>query len=119
MMYMCTCVFKHSFLHEPVLYSNYSILKLGVKTVAVFLFEQFFSVAIFQIALWDLAIERDDGKARQQKQENGELEDLPPQLLFIHQGMHDVKEIHWHRQIPGLLVSTSHSGFDVFKTISV
>ena len=69
-----------------------------------------------QVALWDLALERDQD---QQQQGDEQLSDLPPQLLFIHQGLQDIKEIHWHRQIPGLLVSTSHSGFDVFRTISV
>ena len=69
-----------------------------------------------QIALWDLAIERDE-EAESAKSE--ELKNLPPQLLFIHQGLKDVKELHWHRQIPGLVMSTSHSGFDVFRTISV
>lgn len=66
-----------------------------------------------QVALWDLAIERDEEAVSE------ELRDLPPQLLFIHQGLKDVKEIHWHRQIPGLLMATSHTGFDVFRTISV
>jgi len=75
-----------------------------------------------QVALWDLALEKDQ---QQQQQQGGsgddeqQLAELPPQLLFIHQGLQDIKEIHWHRQIPGLLVSTSHSGFDVFRTISV
>ena len=36
---------------------------------------------MFQIALWDLAIERDTEAAA----EDSKLEDLPPQLLFIHQ----------------------------------
>ena len=40
-------------------------------------------------------------------------------LLFIHQGLKDVKEIHWHKKIPGLLMVTSHTGFDLFRTISV
>ena len=74
-----------------------------------------------QIALWDLALERDTEEV---SQDNGadvdsELKDLPPQLLFIHQGLQDIKELHWHKQIPGLLISTSHSGIDVFRTISV
>ncbi|XP_059090289.1 glutamate-rich WD repeat-containing protein 1-like [Tigriopus californicus] len=71
-----------------------------------------------QIALWDLALEKDD-EAEQPSGTGDELKDLPPQLLFIHQGLQDIKELHWHRKYPGLLVSTSHSGFDVFRTISV
>eukprot|EP00095_Tigriopus_kingsejongensis_P005651 maker-scaffold209_size256900-snap-gene-0.15 protein:Tk05651 transcript:maker-scaffold209_size256900-snap-gene-0.15-mRNA-1 annotation:"glutamate-rich wd repeat-containing protein 1" len=70
-----------------------------------------------QIALWDLAIEKDEEETPEVN--NPELEDLPPQLLFIHQGLQDIKEIHWHRQYPGLLLSTSHSGIDVFRTISM
>ena len=70
-----------------------------------------------QIALWDLAVEKDEeeeGAANDPK-----LKDLPPQLLFIHQGLEDVKEVHWHPRVPGLVMATSQSGFDVFKTISV
>jgi len=68
-----------------------------------------------QVALWDLALERDAEAGADDPQ----LKDLPPQLLFIHQGLKDVKEIHWHKKIPGLLMATSHTGFDVFRTISV
>ena len=70
-----------------------------------------------QIALWDLSLERDEEEVAALA--NSELKDLPPQLLFIHQGLKDIKEIHWHKQVPGMIVSTSHTGFDVFKTISV
>ena len=70
-----------------------------------------------QIALWDLAIEKDPEEEIIDKSD--ELKDIPPQLLFIHQGMQDIKELHWHPQIPGLLVSTSQTGFDVFRSISV
>lgn len=73
-----------------------------------------------QIALWDLALEKDSEEATvNDKSVESELKDLPPQLLFIHQGLKDIKELHWHKQIPGLLISTSHSGIDVFRTISV
>jgi len=68
-----------------------------------------------QVALWDLALERD----AEAGEEDPKLKDLPPQLLFIHQGLKDIKEIHWHSKIPGLLMATSHTGFDVFRTISV
>uniref|UniRef100_UPI00398EFB14 glutamate-rich WD repeat-containing protein 1-like n=1 Tax=Pristiophorus japonicus TaxID=55135 RepID=UPI00398EFB14 len=76
-----------------------------------------------QVTQWDLAVERDqeleaEGQ-QQQEEEDDALSQLPPQLLFIHQGQQDIKELHWHPQCPGVMVSTAHSGFDVFRTISV
>ncbi|KAK7490869.1 hypothetical protein BaRGS_00017925 [Batillaria attramentaria] len=64
-----------------------------------------------QITIWDLAVEPEEGA--------DEGLDVPPQLLFIHQGQSDIKEIHWHRQLPGVIVSTAHSDFNVFRSISV
>ncbi|CAB0019568.1 unnamed protein product, partial [Nesidiocoris tenuis] len=72
------------------------------------------SGADHQIALWDLAVERDESEPVE-----AELKNLPPQLLFIHQGQIDIKELHWHPQIPGMVISTANSGFNFFKTISV
>ncbi|KAI8908479.1 WD40-repeat-containing domain protein [Gorgonomyces haynaldii] len=70
-----------------------------------------------QITLWDLALEHDNEEEKLPT--NGtEGVQVPPQLLFIHQGQTNVKEVHWHPQIPGLLVSTSFDGFNIFKTIN-
>ncbi|CAA6665045.1 unnamed protein product [Spirodela intermedia] len=70
-----------------------------------------------QLTIWDLSLERDEEdeaefKANMKDQVNAP-ENLPPQLLFVHQGQKDLKELHWHQQIPGMLVSTAADGFNV------
>ncbi|XP_066484279.1 glutamate-rich WD repeat-containing protein 1 [Tiliqua scincoides] len=68
-----------------------------------------------QVTQWDLAVERDEeGEA-----EDPTLASIPPQLLFVHQGENDIKELHWHPQCPGTLITTALSGFNIFRTISV
>lgn len=70
------------------------------------------------VTLWDLAVEADDEEISQQRKEAQELQDIPPQLLFVH-WQRDVKDVRWHSQIPGCLVSTGGDGLNVWKTISV
>ncbi|XP_055383252.1 glutamate-rich WD repeat-containing protein 1 [Condylostylus longicornis] len=74
-----------------------------------------------QIALWDLAVEKDEDEDEVCSTSNNqdELKNLPPQLLFIHQGQQDIKELHWHPQLTGVILSTANSGFNIFRTISV
>nr|XP_016931008.2 glutamate-rich WD repeat-containing protein 1 [Drosophila suzukii] len=72
-----------------------------------------------QIALWDLSVEKDTDQVQDPAQNENELSKLPPQLLFIHQGQKEIKELHWHAQLPGVLLSTAHSGLNIFRTISV
>lgn len=65
-----------------------------------------------QITIWDFSVEREEGAAEEDV-------DVPAQLLFQHCGQTDIKEVHWHAQLPGVLISTAHSDFNIFRTICV
>lgn len=67
-----------------------------------------------QVTFWDLSLEADE-----ESSEEGGAVKIPPQLLFIHQGQTSVKEIHWHPQIPGAVVSTASDGFNFFKPANI
>jgi ribosome assembly protein RRB1 len=58
------------------------------------------------LTLWDLAVELDDEESR----DTAGVADVPPQLLFVHY-MENVKECHWHPQIPGTIMGTGGDGF--------
>ncbi|CCD26449.1 ribosome biosynthesis protein RRB1 NDAI_0H02750 [Naumovozyma dairenensis CBS 421] len=70
------------------------------------------------VTLWDLSVEADDEEIKQQAAETKELQQIPPQLLFVH-WQKEVKDVKWHKQIPGALVSTGTDGLNIWKTISV
>lgn len=55
--------------------------------------------------VYDLSVEEDDTAAGL---------DVPPQLLFVHSGSEQFKEVHWHPQISSCLMTTALSGFSVF-----
>lgn len=79
-----------------------------------------------QVTIWDLSVEADEesggvhgGETLPAAAERGDAAELsqiyPPQLLFIHQGQSNVKELHHHPHIPGAIVTTAEDGFNVFK----
>jgi ribosome assembly protein RRB1 len=69
-----------------------------------------------QVTVWDLSVEADDeAAAAAAAAMDPTLSEFPAQLLFIHQGQTNVKEIHFHPQVPGVILSTAQDGFNVFK----
>ena len=63
-----------------------------------------------QLTVWDLSVEADTNNST-----DPVITDFPPQLLFIHQGQYNIKELHHHPQINGVVVSTAEDGFNIFK----
>ena len=67
------------------------------------------------MTVWDLSVEADDESTTAALSLDTNLQEFPAQLLFIHQGQTNVKEIHFHPQIPGTIMSTAEDGFNIFK----
>lgn len=67
-----------------------------------------------QLTLWDLALE-EDPEAESAVHGRDDLQGIPPQLFFVHQGQNEIKELHWHAQLPGVLGSTAEDSFHMLK----
>lgn len=74
-----------------------------------------------QCTLWDLSLERDPSEEQELVGElfgRPDLEGIPDPLMFQHQGLIAPKEVHWHSQIPGMLVTTDYNGLHLFKPMN-
>lgn len=67
-----------------------------------------------QVTIWDLSVELDP-EEQAAKQAEG-MGDVPSQLMFVHMGQKDIKEVRWHKQLPGVVLTTAASGFNVFSS---
>jgi ribosome assembly protein RRB1 len=72
------------------------------------------SCADNSVTLWDFSVEEDAEGVPVQTNIT-----LPPQLMFVHQGQVDVKEAHWHPQIPGVCGTTALDGLNIFKPSNI
>lgn len=80
------------------------------------------------VTLWDMSLEADDeaeaalGYAKAGAAAGagagagaGPVDDTPPQLLFVHAGQNDVREAHFHPQLPGVLMSIASDGLNIWR----
>eukprot|EP01016_Furgasonia_blochmanni_P047994 TRINITY_DN7107_c0_g1_i1.p1 TRINITY_DN7107_c0_g1~~TRINITY_DN7107_c0_g1_i1.p1 ORF type:complete len:587 (+),score=125.17 TRINITY_DN7107_c0_g1_i1:304-2064(+) len=63
-----------------------------------------------RVSIWDFSVEPDDEEETDDTDVN-----LPHQLMFLHQGQEDIKEIRYHPRFYEMLISTSNDGIHVFK----
>lgn len=68
-----------------------------------------------QLVIWDVSVEADEDSVQATQLAGEELEDLPMQMIFLHEGQTDVKEVRWHPQLVGVLASTAATGFHIFR----
>jgi ribosome assembly protein RRB1 len=71
-----------------------------------------------QCTLWDLSVERDADEEREvlgQLYNRQDTTTLPDQLMFQHQGLTHPKEVHFHPQIPGMVLTGDFNGLNLFK----
>ncbi|KAK1937349.1 WD domain, G-beta repeat containing protein [Babesia divergens] len=65
-------------------------------------------------SIWDLSVENDAVPDTESLEQN-----IPQQLMFLHMGQTEITEVMFHRQIPGVVVSTSVDGFNIFKCSNI
>ena len=63
------------------------------------------------VSVWDMSVEEDAEAGAPSAAEVG----VPPQLLFVHMGQQSIKELHFHPQVPGVVMTTAADGYNVWK----
>ena len=64
-----------------------------------------------QLTLWN----KDPKKADLTKNDP----EFPCQLIFTHIGQDDIKELHWHAQLPGVVLSAAYNEFNILRAVNV
>jgi ribosome assembly protein RRB1 len=63
-----------------------------------------------RLSVWDFAVEPDD-----QTLFDATNQEIPQQLIFLHQGQENIKDLKFHPQFRNFIVSTAENGINVFK----
>eukprot|EP00792_Barthelona_sp_PAP020_P008644 TRINITY_DN3234_c0_g1_i2.p1 TRINITY_DN3234_c0_g1~~TRINITY_DN3234_c0_g1_i2.p1 ORF type:complete len:489 (-),score=168.17 TRINITY_DN3234_c0_g1_i2:85-1551(-) len=70
------------------------------------------------VTIWDIDLVENSDEQEQNEDEDEPI-DTPPQLLFIHAGQTQIKEVAWHSQLVGCLVVTAYDGFNIIRPTNI
>ena len=63
------------------------------------------------MTLWDFSVEVDESE----KPDEDIGMDIPPQMMFLHQGQNNMKELRFHPQYATLIATTAEDSFNVLR----
>lgn len=63
-----------------------------------------------RLSIWDFSVEKDDEEA-----EDPDLKHVPEQLLFLHQGQEDLKDVKWHPEYQNVMMTSAGDGYNMFQ----
>jgi len=64
-----------------------------------------------RLSIWDFSLEPDEKKAK----DISSNKEIPDQLVFLHQGQENLKDVKFHPYYDSFLLSTAESGINCFK----
>ena len=62
-----------------------------------------------KLTIWDFSVEVDESE----QAPSGD--DIPPQLMFLHQGQNNLKELRFHPYYREMLVTTAEDSYNIFR----
>ena len=66
-----------------------------------------------KMTLWDFSVEVDESE-KLEKNEEIDIE-IPPQMMFLHQGQNNMKELRFHPQYATVIMTTAEDSFNIFR----
>lgn len=61
-----------------------------------------------KLTIWDFSVEVDE------QHQDGD-EDIPPQLMFLHQGQSNIKELRFHPVYREMIITTAEDSYNIFR----
>lgn len=66
-----------------------------------------------RLSIWDFSVE--DGDNAQQNMDQENQEQIPEQIIFLHQGQDNIKELRWSPNKQNTMLTTALNGFNIFQ----